>query len=276
MANIDQRVIASFGKEWQRFDQSGVPADELKKNYEAYFQIFPWHRLPSDPVGFDLGCGSGRLARFVADRSKTLHCIDASAEALQVARRNLRDRVNCRFHLASVDAIPLEPGSMDFGYSLGVLHHVPDTLAGLTSCAEKLKPGAPFLVYLYYALENRPWWYRGIWLLSDVIRRAVSRLPTRMIAVFADAVALSVYLPLARTGAIVERAFNLRVDHLPLSGYRNMSFYTMRTDALDRFGTRLEKRFTGAEIRRMMEEAGFRDVVVGEGPPYWCALGYKK
>ena len=56
--------------------------------------------------------------------------------------------------------MPLAPGSMDFGYSLGVLHHVPDTLAGIKACAKALKPGAPFLVYLYYAFDNRPAWFR--------------------------------------------------------------------------------------------------------------------
>ena len=49
---------------------------------------------------------------------------------------------------------------MDFGYSLGVLHHLEDTQAGMAACVRKLKPGAPFLVYIYYALENRPIWFR--------------------------------------------------------------------------------------------------------------------
>ena len=49
----------------------------------------------------------------------------------------------------------------------------------------------------------------------------------------------------------------------------------MRTDALDRFGTRLEKRFTASEIRSMMGAAGLERVALSEQPPYWCAIGYK-
>jgi hypothetical protein len=49
----------------------------------------------------------------------------------------------------------------------------------------------------------------------------------------------------------------------------------MRTDAFDRFGTRLEKRFTAQEIRAMMEGAGLRDIRFRNGPPYWCALGVR-
>ena len=67
-----------------------------------------------------------------------------------------------------MDAIPLPDGSADFGYSLGVLHHVPDTQKGIIECVRKLKPGAPFLLYLYYAFDNRPWWFRTIWKISDL------------------------------------------------------------------------------------------------------------
>ena len=70
---------------------------------------------------------------------------------------------NVEFHHASADAIPLPDGSQDFGYSLGVLHHIPDTARAMADAVRKLKPGAPFLVYLYYDFENRPAWFRGLW-----------------------------------------------------------------------------------------------------------------
>ena len=93
-----------------------------------YFAIFPWDQLPPDAEGFDIGCGSGRWARFVAPRVGRLHCIDPSS-ALVVARSTLADQPNVQFHQASVAASGLPPNSQDFGYSLGVLHHVPDTAA---------------------------------------------------------------------------------------------------------------------------------------------------
>ena len=65
------------------------------------------------------------------------------------------------------------------------------------------------------------------------------------------------------------------MQKLPLSYYRELSFYTMRTDAFDRFGTRLEQRFTADEIRSMMEAAGLTNVVLSTSVPYWCAVGYR-
>jgi hypothetical protein len=136
----------------------------------------------------------------------------------------------------------------------------------------KLKAGAPFLVYLYYAFDNRPWWFRSVWHVSDVGRRIVSRLPTRVRLAVADAIAASVYLPLSRAAALVELT-GLDVSILPLSAYRRASFYTMRTDALDRFGTRLEQRFTAAQVKFMMEEAGLQNVIVSDRLPFWTAVG---
>ncbi len=271
--NIDKNVVAGFGDEWTRFDQSALSKTELEQMFENYFGIFPWEKLPPDSIGFDLGCGSGRWAKLVAPRVEKLHLIEPST-ALEVARRNLKDFDNVEFHPASVETIPLEDNSCDFGYSLGVLHHVPDTEAGLQLCINKLKKGAPFLLYLYYRFDNRPFWFRSIWMASNFLRLVVSKMPHSIRYAISQIIAATVYFPLARTAKVLEN-LGLRVRHFPLSQYRNNSFYTMRTDALDRFGTRLEKRFTKAEISEMMENCGLENITFSE-KSYWTAVGYKK
>jgi hypothetical protein len=49
----------------------------------------------------------------------------------------------------------------------------------------------------------------------------------------------------------------------------------MRTDALDRFGTQLEKRFSQAQIKEMLVAAGFGAIRFNDSQPYWCAVGVK-
>ena len=169
--NIDPDVAAGFGHEWSTFRQSESELSSADREaiFQSYFHIFPWNELPPDPVGIDVGCGSGRWSAMVAPRVGHLHLLDASADALAVARTNLAEATNVSFHLASVGDIPLDDNSLDFAFSLGVLHHVPDTAAAIRTIASKLKVGAPFLIYLYYALDNRPWWYRAIWHVSNVL-----------------------------------------------------------------------------------------------------------
>ena len=187
----------------------------------------------------------------------------------------MADNNNCEFHTASVDSIPLDDASMDFGYSLGVLHHVPDTAAGIAACVAKLKLGAAFLLYLYYAFDNKPMWYRVMWRASDILRKLVSRLPHTLRFFASQILALLIYWPLARAAYVLEK-LGINVSNIPLSSYRENSLYTMRTDALDRFGTQLEQRFTKKQIQGMMETAGLDRIKFSDAVPYWCAVGYKK
>jgi|GEM_PF-104084 len=274
MGNVDERTVSGFGNEWQQFDQSSMADDELKAMFLWYFSIFPWEKIRADAQGFDLGCGSGRWAKFVADKVGVLHCIDASAQALDVAKRNLEQKKNCVFHVASVDQMPLKENSMDFGYSLGVLHHVPDTFAGIKACVNKLKPGAPFLLYLYYSFDNKPIWYRSLWKLTDMMRIIISRLPYFLKYFISQAIACFVYYPMVKLGVILEK-FGVHTNNFPLSAYKHSSFYTMRTDALDRFGTRLERRFSAKQIEQMMKDAGLENIVFSKSFPCWCAVGYR-
>lgn len=271
--NLDQATVDSFGDEWSRFDQTGMSDAEANSIFEEYFAVFPWSDLPTNPTGFDMGCGSGRWARLMAPRVGHLHCIDPSS-ALEVARKSLASNENVSFHRASVDDFPLPPDSQDFGYSLGVLHHIPDTTAAMRSCVAMLKPGAPFQVYLYYTFDNRPMTFRLAWQASDLLRRMIRRLPAPVKHATTDLLALFVYWPFARVSKLLER-LGLDVSNIPLSYYRDHSWYTMRTDSRDRFGTPLEQRFTRHEIQGMMESAGLRDIRFSENAPYWCAVGIK-
>ena len=272
--NMDTQVVSDFGYEWEEFDQSKLNKQEQLSWFNAYFSIFPWESLPQDAVGFDAGCGSGRWAALVAPRVKHLHCVDPSS-AIDVARRNLQQASNVSFHQASVSHLPFADSSMDFGYSLGVLHHIPDTQQGIVDCVQKLKPGAPFLVYLYYAFDNQPKWFYHLWTLSDLGRRVISKLPHRWKYVSSQIIAATVYFPLARLALGLSR-LGMNVVSFPLGNYRDKSFYTMRTDALDRFGTRLEKRFTRDEIVNMFNVAGLDNIQVSDSQPYWCVTGFKK
>ena len=64
-ANLDKNVVEHFGKEWHAFTNNERPFDDLKKEFDGYFSIFPWEKLPENAEGFDAGCGSGRWAELI-------------------------------------------------------------------------------------------------------------------------------------------------------------------------------------------------------------------
>lgn len=271
--NFDEKTIESFGDEWTNYDQGQVATEELSAFFEDYFRIFPWETLPDNAEGFDLGCGSGRWAQFVAPKVSQLNCIEPS-RAIESARNLLEHFKNVRFLQARLDEVNLEPHSQDFGYCLGVLHHLPKTEQAVKDCAALLKPGAPFLMYLYYAFDDRPLWFRMIWRASDLVRRFICRLPPRTKGFATDLIAYLVYYPLSRFSSCLEY-LGISSRNVPLSYYQGRSVKTLRTDARDRFGTPIEHRFARGQIEQMMLEAGFEKITFSEGPPYWCVVGRK-
>tara|TARA_B100001113_G_scaffold275113_1_gene229708 strand:+ start:405 stop:1235 length:831 start_codon:yes stop_codon:yes gene_type:complete len=272
--NIDDKVVNDFGKEWEAFNHQDMNQSLLDSAFDSYFHLFPFKDL-IDGEGFDMGCGSGRWAKFVAPRVGFLNCIDPSEVALEQAKINLQNSKNCSFECEGVDSNSLADYSQDFGYSLGVLHHIPDTSLALQACAKKLKPGAPFLLYLYYRFDNKPKSYYLLWKITDLFRRIISKLPFFIKFSISQIIALFVYLPIARFALIAEK-IGIDISNFPLTWYRNESFYILRTDALDRFGTRLEQRFTKDEISVMLLNSGFEKIEFSEREPFWTVLSYKK
>ena len=268
---LEEKVIKDFGNEWNEFNQSGLKTEELESNFLQYFNIFPLNELDPSKTGFDLGCGSGRWAKLIAPKVKTLNCIDPSQKALEVAKLNLQNFNNINFIEKQISEIEINSNTQDFGYCLGVLHHTNQLNLGLKFCNRVLKKNSPFLIYLYYDLENRPLYYKLLWKFSNFLRKIISLLPFKFKKIITDVIAILVYFPCARISLL----FNLmgfNVFNIPLSDYKNKSLYTMRTDALDRFGTKLERRFSKKDIKELLLNNGFKEVVFSSNMPYWVAF----
>ena len=93
----------------------------------------------------------------------------------------------------------IEDHSLDFAYSIGVLHHIPDINDAIDSFCIKLKDKAPVLLYLYYKLENRGFIYQFLSKAISLLRVIISRLPNFMKVFFAE-----FFLPFFYTYRLVE------------------------------------------------------------------------
>ena len=233
--------------------------------------------LGTDSQVLDVGCGSGRWTRYLAMRAGFIEAVDPSRSVLS-AQGFLADLENVRLTQAGVDELPFADNSFDFVFSLGVLHHIPDTKAAMHRCVEKLKPGGYFLVYLYYNLDNRSRLFRALFEFSALLRRVVARLPRTAEQVVCEVIAFSVYLPTVTIVRLLRRVPRLGslAMRLPLVYYWDKSLRIIRNDALDRFGTPLEQRFSREEIRSMMLQCGLEKILFSEQAPFWPAVGRKR
>lgn len=266
--NIDLQTVESFGDEWKKFN--AFSEEEIKNAGDQYFDIVDFEELPEDAQVLDLGCGSGRWTKYMYKKVDFVDAVDPS-KAIYHAAHKYHDLENIRFTRAGVNDLPFDDESYDFIISLGVLHHIPDTQRALDSLLKKLKPGGQALIYLYYALDNRGAAYRFIFFLSTLLRRVVSILPQTLKFFFSDLIAIIVYWPLITFSRIIKALFPNKkwYSAIPLSYYIEKSWNIVRNDALDRFGTPLEHRFSKKEIKAMLENCGNFEVVFSEGEPYW-------
>jgi ubiquinone/menaquinone biosynthesis C-methylase UbiE len=272
--NIDQTTVNSFGEEWKAFHR--FEDAELKKIGDTYFDIVTPAMLGPGKTAADFGCGTGRWTKYIHDKVGAVAAVDPS-EAILVAGQLLKDAPNVQLYKASIDNLPFADDYFDLGFSLGVLHHIPDTQKAMDACVKKIKPGGHFLVYLYYSLDNRGILYKMLFFLSNLLRRIVSRMPGGLKRFSCNLMAVFFYMPFVLFSRLLKLlGVSKRIrSRIPLHSYESTSFYIIRNDALDRFGTPLEQRFSRKQIREMMEKAGLDDIVFSEQAPYWHAVGRK-
>jgi len=161
--------------------------------------------------------------------------------------------------------------------SIGVLHHIPDTQMGIIDCVKKLKPGGYFYCYLYYNLETKNVLYRFIFRISDLVRKVVSKMPSKLKRLTCDVLAVLLYMPFVFSGRLLNAiGMSKLAKRIPLADYIDKTFFVIRNDSLDRFGTTLEQRFSKQEVIDLMERSGLVDIVVSPSSPYYHAVGRRQ
>jgi len=190
--NIDTVTVQSFGEEWKtfhRFDDA-----EIQKIGDTYFDIVTPEMTGPGKIAADFGCGTGRWTKYFHSKVGAVAAIDPS-EAILVAGQLLKEVPNVHLFKASIDNLPFEDNYFDFGFSLGVLHHIPDTQKAMDACVKKIKQGGYFLVYLYYNLDNRGYLYKSLFFLSNLVRRIVSKMPGGLKKFSCNMMAVFFYMP---------------------------------------------------------------------------------
>jgi len=271
--NIDHSVVEAFGDEWLKFQNYTDGTIDIF--VKEYFDILDEKMLNKNTYALDIGCGTGRWTKYLSTRAGFIEAIDPS-NAVFAADNLLGNIENVRISKASVETIPFDDETFDFAMSVGVLHHIPDTQQAMIDCVKKVKKGGYFYCYLYYNLDNRGAAFKLLFKLSNVIRKIVSSLPAKAKRIVSDILAAVVYLPIVMLVRFFYfLGFKKFALKLPLSPYRNKSFFVLRNDALDRFGTTLEQRFSKEQVINMMQSSGLADIVVGNKAPFYRAVGKK-
>ena len=270
--NLDQGVIDSFGHEWATFDYGETDTSEaLDAQFQAYCTPLDLKQFdPKESIAGDFGAGSGRWAARLTPYFSLVYALEPSDGASTVLKNKFTGeaKITVLQETVGANSIPLE--SLDLAMSLGVLHHIPDTGLAIKDVSRKIKPGGVFLCYLYYNLENKPTFYKLIFKVVNAVRKVISGLPQRIKQIVTSAIAAVVYWPLARFSKVISK-FGINTSNIPLHHYADMPFVMLANDALDRFGTTLEQRFSKVDITEMLRAADFdiSTLKFSDIEPYW-------
>ena len=144
-------TAASFGWQWQHFTQQDT----------KYADQFLGWIAPVTPdffkgkVVLEAGCGKGRHTQLVEGwGARDVIGVDLSA-AVETAYAATRHLDNAHIVQADIYHLPIAR-AMDYAFSVGVLHHLPDPRAGFASLATVVKPGGHVSAWVYGA-ENNEW-----------------------------------------------------------------------------------------------------------------------
>jgi SAM-dependent methyltransferase len=276
--NLDQQVIDSFGHEWSAFDYAESETDDaLDTQFSLYCTPIDLTQFNSkSSVAADFGAGSGRWASRLLPHFSLVYALEPSDGANKVLKNKFSKESRITILQETVGANSIPAGSLDLAMSLGVLHHIPDTGLAIKDVASKIKSGGVFLCYLYYKLENKPLYYHGLFWATNSLRWVISRLPYALRRLISRVIAALIYLPLARTSKLLGNK-GKDASNFPLHHYANMPFVMLQNDALDRFGTRLEQRFSKKEITTMLGDAGFdlSTLKFSDVEPFWTFVVQK-
>ncbi len=271
--NIDSEVVKSFGEEWLKFQY--FSNEMIARCAEEYFDLLPGNIVNKNTYVLDIGCGTGRWTKYLTGRAAFIEAIDPSNSIF--AADNLLDTIeNVRLTKAGIESIPFNDETFDLVMSIGVLHHTPNPTKSMIDCVKKVKKGGHFYCYLYHNLESKNWFSKSLFWLGEMVRKAVCKLPMSSKAFVCDVLAIVVYMPfIILVRLMILLGLKKAALKMPLAAYHNKSFFIIRNDSLDKFGTSLEHRYSKEQVIAMMSKAGLSDIIVSNGIPYYHAIGRK-
>lgn len=239
----------SFGLQWTRFSRVQLDsANGTDESRRTFYEKTGWtaEMLRGRRV-LDLGCGMGRFMEVAADAGAEVIGVDLS-RAVEAAWRNLGHRENVHVVQADVFGLPFEDQSFDFVFSIGVLHHTPDTQDAFMQLPRLLRAGGRISIWIY----SREIKHRVLFAFSNLYRKATWRMePESLLSI------CRVAAPLYHLHRVPVVGWVTRIL-VPTSMHPDAQWRVV--DTFDWYAPRYQWKHTYDEASSWFEAAGLRNV----------------
>ena len=187
----------------------------------------------------DAGCGVGRWTYAMSQLGAHVTAIDYNDEAAKTTLEHFRNHPSVRVMQADIHRLPFRPGSFDFVFSWGVLHHTGDTRRAFDKLVPLVAPGGTLFVMLYEYYNPMKLW------ISDQVRRWTVPMDRER---------------LYRLCELAARACSYRAIRYSLKPFIDIGWSAEGN--YDSFAKALNHHHTAEEVHQWFTEAGFREVAV--------------
>jgi 2-polyprenyl-3-methyl-5-hydroxy-6-metoxy-1,4-benzoquinol methylase len=211
----------------------------------------------------EAGCGMGRFMEVAASHGAHVVGLDLS-RAPERARKSTRFPAQVDFVQGDLMNPPFETESFDVVYSIGVLHHTPNTRQAFHGIAPLVRPGGRLSVWVYRTFQpeipvsagKKTFAQIQEW-FSDGARVVTTRLPHQLLHYLcAASVPLGWLKYLADTRPALKYPLAPAML-LPISGHRRWE--VRLCDTFDWLAPRFQWKHTTAEVMKWFEEEGFTE-----------------
>lgn len=250
----ENRTAENFGAQWQVFDH--VAAHHRQQFLDWIAPVTP--EFVRGRVVLEGGCGKGRHTRLAGEwGAREVIGIDFS-EAVEAAWRNTRDLPNVHIVQADIFRLPVKP-VIDYAFSVGVLHHLPDPRRGFASLVSRVRPGGAISAWVY-GRENNGWIVR---LVNPLRERLTAKLSPRVLYVVSMIITLGMMLPLRLIYAPARRRGWNRLFYADYLGYiSGFPFREIHNIVHDHLTAPIAFYLRREEVAEWYAEAGMPEAVV--------------
>lgn len=256
----DEGYSDNFGYQWNRWarvqfeDQNvgGAMQGHTTRMFKTITQ-FSAEKLKGKTV-LDMGCGPGRFTDVALSMGASVIALDYSS-AIDAAQANFVGKAaDVLFVQGDALRLPLKDNSVDYSFSIGVLHHTPSPASGVRESHRVTREGGQFAISVYslgfYTYLMTRFW-RGFFLAIKPLFKH--------------------YPPLVYSYVFGTLGFLLGKVWLPLSYPVRALFPTVYLpdyrwtilDTFDAIATSHQSGHTPEEVKKWLHEAGFGTIDQG-------------
>jgi SAM-dependent methyltransferase len=262
--NRQNQTIKDFGEQWLRYSDNEGFYGSLELFSDILFPFLKPEEIKGCRVA-EIGSGTGRIVNMLLQAGAEHVVAVEPSEAFEVLCKNVREpeRVTCL--MMTGDQLSAY-GNLDYVFSIGVLHHIPDPASVVKAAFKALRPGGNFLAWLYGKEGNELF-------LSFVrpLRRLTKHFPHFLLVSLVEVM----YWPL-----VLYIKF-CQILPLPLRGYILSVFQKMPGDKrrliiYDQLNPFFAKYFTKFEAEKLLIDGGFTNIRVHHRHGFsWTVIGTK-